>query len=153
MAKEQLNPLKEFFRQKQEKAKPADIDWAGKRDGYIQAVGRLYDTIEKEYLATANDVVRIDRSQSKAMHEPYIGNYSIPEMTLAVGDERVVFSPKGLNVVGAAGRVDVRGDRGEATIVRQPEENWSLVLSRSPHLQLVELTDATFLDMMRRVMR
>ena len=115
----------------------------------------MYDTIARDYLGLADitDIVEVDRTRMKTVQEQHIGSYEIPEMTLAVGDEQVLFSPKGVNVIGAAGRVDVRGDRGEAMLVRQPDDRWSLVLSRTPKLQLVPLDDESFLEMLRSVMR
>lgn len=156
------NQLSEFFREKQAKSKPSDIDWKAKRDAWIRAVGKLYDTLEK-YLAGAKDTVKVDRTRQKQVTEQYIGEYSIPEMALAVGEEVVVFSPKGVNLVGAAGRIDVQGDRGEAMIVRQPGDRWSLVLSRAPSLRLAPITgddaspikngDEVLLELLRSVMR
>jgi len=58
-----------------------------------------------------------------------------------------------VNLAGAASRVDVRGDRGEAMIVRQPEDGWALVVSRTPTLRLAPLTDEMFLELLRSVMR
>lgn len=147
------NELKEFLREKQSKASPAGTDWAAKRDAWIAAVGRLYDTIENDFLGAASDTVKIDRTGTRAVQEPYIGAYDIAVMTLAVGNELVTFTPKGVQVAGAAGRVDVRGDRGEAALVRGTDETWQLLLSRTPSLVLIPLTDATFLEMLRRVMR
>lgn len=148
------NKLSEFFREKQAKATPTDIDWTAKRDAWIRAVETLYDTITKDYLGLADiaDIVQVDRKR-KTVQETYIGTYSIDEMTLAFGEELVIFSPKGVNVVGAAGRVDVQGDRGEATLVRQAGDRWSLVMSRTPTVRLVPLTDESFLEMLRKVMR
>ena len=152
MAKEQL---KEFLREKKEKATPTGMDWAAKRDAWIKAVNDLYGAIADDYLGLADmtDIVQVDRDRMKTVEEPHIGSYSIPEMMLTVGDEQVLFSPKGVNVFGAAGRVDVQGDRGEATLVRQSDDRWSLVVSRSPTLKLVPLNDESFLEMLRSVMR
>ena len=79
--------LNEFLREKKAKATPADVDWTGKRDAWIDAVEKLYDTIENNYLATAKDAAKVDRGRIKIVTEPYIGDYSIAEMTLAVGDD------------------------------------------------------------------
>jgi len=147
------NQLKEFFREKQTRASQTGIDWVAKRDDWIEAVEKLFDTIDEEYLAAVKDSVQVDRTHLKSVQEPQIGEYKIAELALTVGDEQVVFSPKGVNVIGAAGRVDVRGDRGEATLVRNADRSWSLVLARTPRLQLVPLTDETFLEMLRSVMR
>lgn len=153
MASEQI---KEFLREKTEKARAmsAGIDWAAKRDAWIGAVEQLYDRIEHDYLGPADIAayVRVDRSRVKTIEEQHIGTYSIAELNLRVGDEQVLFSPKGVNTVGAQGRVDVRGERGEANLVRQADDTWSLVVARSPRLQLAPLDEECFLAMLRGVM-
>src|SRR4051794_13449695 len=100
MAQDQLQ---EFFRQKKQKAKPVDIDWAAKRDAWMKAVKDLYRTIENDYLKAAKADVQITYPE-KVVTEDYIGDYRIPELNLRVGDEQVIFSPKGTNVLGARGR-------------------------------------------------
>ena len=69
------NLLNEFLREKKAKATPADVDWTGKRDAWIDAVEKLYDTIENNYLATAKDAAKVDRGRIKIVTEPYIGDY------------------------------------------------------------------------------
>ncbi len=147
--------ITEFFLEKKAKATSSNVDWSAKRDQWIQAVENLYDTVANDYLGSDDiaGIVTVDRTRTKSVQEQSIGSYSIHEMILAVGDEEVLFSPKGVNVLGAKGRVDVRGDRGEATLVRQLDDQWSLVLSRTPKLQLVPLSDESFLAMLRSVMR
>ena len=76
----------------------------------------MYRTIEEDYLKAAKADVEITRLD-KVVTENYIGEYHIPELVVFVGDEQVVFSPKGVNIVGARGRIDAEGERGEATIV------------------------------------
>lgn len=85
--------LDEFFREKKQKAQPPGIDWTAKRDAWSGAVSALYDTIERDDLATAKDSVSVDRSQTKPVSEAFVGEYTIHELGLAVGDEPVVFSP------------------------------------------------------------
>jgi hypothetical protein len=64
-----------------------------------------------------------------------------------------LFSPKGVNVVGASGRIDVQGDRGDATIVWQGEDRWNIVISRTPMLRVVPLAADSLTEMLRGVMR
>jgi hypothetical protein len=149
MAQDQLQ---KFFQEKKRKAHAADIDWAAKRDAWIAAVGDLYRTIEEDYLKAAKADVDITRRE-KGVMENYVGQYRIPELVLRVGDEEVVFSPKGANVVGAQGRIDVQGDRGEATIVWQGEKRWSIVISRTPSLRLVPLAADSLGEMLKGIMR
>ena len=147
--------IKEFFREKQARAISNRIDWSAKRDLWISAVANLSDTIENGYLGSADtqELVQVDRSQIKTISDPHVGTSSIPELTLAVGDEQVLFSPQAVDVVGAEGRVDVQGDRSEATLVRLHGDQWSLVLARTPKLQLVPLNEESFLQMLQSIMR
>lgn len=149
MAQDQLQ---KFFQEKKQKATPADIDWGAKRDAWIAAVNDLYRTIEGDYLKAAKADVEITRPD-KVVTENYIGEYHVQELVLRVGDEQVVFSPKGANIVGARGRIDVEGERGDATIVWQGENRWSIVASRTPAIRLVELTADSLADMLQGIMR
>ncbi|HVC95398.1 MAG TPA: hypothetical protein VND64_17005 [Pirellulales bacterium] len=144
--------LQQFFHEKKEKAKPADVDWSAKRDAWIKAVVDLFRTVEDDYLHASKSDVEITRSD-KVVSENYMGEYHIPELNLRVADEQVVLSPKAANVLGAKGRIDVRGDRGDATIVWQGDNQWSIVVSRTPALRLVPLTANSLAEVLRGVMR
>ncbi len=148
MAQDQLQ---KFFQEKKQKAKPA-VDWGAKRDAWIKAVNDLYHTIENEYLRAAKADVDITR-QDMDVREFYIGVYKIPELFLRVGDEEVVFSPRGANVVGARGSIDLVGERGDATIVWEGGNRWSIVASRTPEVHLVELTADSLADILEAIMR
>jgi hypothetical protein len=148
MAQDQL---REFFREKKKKVKPVDVNWAAKRDAWKKAVEDLYQTIT-DYLREAGAEVELTL-EYKVVTENNIGEYHIQELILRVGDERVVFSPKGVNIVGAKGRIDVHGDRGDATIVWQDDGRWSIVASRTPVLRLVPLTADSLAEMLRSIMR
>ncbi len=145
------NQLQDFFREKKQKASPAGIDWATKRDAWIKAVKDLYRTITDDFLKAAKAEVEITYPD-KVVTEPSIGEYHIPELSLRVGDEVVLFSPKGTNIVGANGRIDVYGDRGEATIVWRGDR-WSIVASRTPTLRLIDLNAESFSEILKDVMR
>jgi hypothetical protein len=144
----------EFFRQKNSKTGPGDIDWQAKRDTWIKAVEDLYRTITDQYLAgpKAEGIVTFLFSE-KPIVEEFIGTYKVREMVVQVGNEKVLFSPKGVNIVGAAGRIDIVGDRGQVTVVRQPGDRWGVVESRTPTLRVVPLNEETLLAALKRVMR
>lgn len=152
MASEQI---REFLLAKKARADASDIDWAARRDEWIRAVDALYDEIERRYLGQDDlaDVVSVDRSRSVLVEEKHAGSYTIGQLRLSVGDEEVFFTPKGMNVVGANGRVDVWGDRGESALVWEADGRWAVVLSRAPRLQKVALNDDSFLALLQGVMR
>ncbi len=149
MAQDQLQT---FFREKKRKAKPADTDWAARRDAWIGAVRALYRTIEDDYLSVAKDDVEITHTD-QLVTENHVGEYRIPELVLRVGDEEVVFSPKGVNIAGAQGRIDLQGDRGDATLVWHGQDRWSIIISRIPTLRLVDLTADSLAEILKGIMR
>ena len=107
MTQDQLHT---FLHEKKQQANPARIDWGAKRDEWIKAVNDLYDTIENEYLKDAKADVEITRRNTE-VREFFVGVYEITKLFLSVGDEQVIFSPQGTNIVGAKGRIDVEGLR------------------------------------------
>jgi hypothetical protein len=111
----------------------------------------LYRTIADDYLQAAKADVEIDYPD-KVVTEASIGEYHVPELSLRVGDEMVLFSPKGTNIVGAKGRIDVFGDRGEGTIVWLGDR-WSVIASRTPTLRLIDLNAESFSEVLKHIMR
>lgn len=147
--------LQEFFRAKQARtASAGTIDWQAKKDHWLEAVEKLYDTIVKCYLAkpVADGTVKVSYEE-RTIAEEHIGQYGIRDLVLQVGDEKVVFSPRGANVVGAAGRIDLCGDLGEVTLVLQPGDRWGVVAMRTPILKVLPLDEKSLLTSLQSVMR
>jgi len=147
--------LTEFFREKKQRsdAENAGIDWSKRKSEWLHAVDSLYALIElilKEPLSQGNAK---SCRRKKEITEEHLGRYEADELVLTVGDENVLFSPKGRNVIGAIGRVDVQGEAGEATLVLQSGPRWSLVQSKYPQLKLVELNEVSLGETLRGVMR
>ena len=67
-------------------------------------------------------------------------------------DERVVFSAKGKNIVGASGRIDLSGDMGEGTIIRE-DHGWAIVAARVPKRKVIPLNEESLLEALKTVMR
>ena len=145
--------LKEFFQKKKSKS-GGDTDWQAKRNDWLQAIDNLYKKIKEDYLAgpISEDLVKIGCRQRTVVEE-YIDPYEVEELVLLVGDERVCFVPKGMNIVGASGRIDLVGDMGEKTIVLQPGERWGIVEARTPTLKIVPLDEDSLLTALKEVMR
>ena len=131
--------LSEFLRRKKGEAS-SDVDWAAKRDEWIASVKRLYQFLTNDLLKDSIDekIILVSKAP-KQITEDYIGTYSVPELKLRIGNARVVFSPTGANVIGAAGRIDLRGDRDTVTLIREkastaPSDQWKMVQQRVPNL-------------------
>jgi len=87
--------------------------------------------------------------------EDFVGTYSIPVLEMTVGTERVEFRPKGVTVIGASGRVDVRGERDTVTLLKDPqgvETGWTVVLQRVPSLRTAPLDRESLKYALERVM-
>lgn len=146
--------LAELIKKKSKAEGPnGPIDWDERRNNYLAAVEGLYQQIAQIFAEPiADNAITLDR-RKKDLTENYIGTYSVDDLLLRVGDEQVRFSPRGRNVVGAEGRVDVIGERGEAILVLQQDGGWAIVRSRQPMLQVAPLDEAAFAEMLSLVMR
>jgi hypothetical protein len=129
------------------------IDWVERRQEWIDAVERLYRQNTDELLADsiAQGLVTVSRNE-KVIEEEYLGTYSLSELVLDVSGENVRLSPKGRNIVGANGRVDLVGELDVVSLILEPAGHWDIVLSRVPR-HVVALDRKTLADALRRVMR
>jgi hypothetical protein len=141
--------------QKKQKASGngAHIDWDDRRDKYLAAVRDLYQQIETILTEPIGKKAVATQRRPKQLSENYIGTYSAEDLILAIGDEQVRFSPRGRNIAGAAGRVDVIGERGEAMLIVQPDSKWGFVQTRQPALHVVPFDESTFAEVLQLVMR
>jgi hypothetical protein len=146
--------LSVLFQKKQKQSVGSGhINWDDRRDKYVAAVNDLYTRI-KAMLAEpiAQKTITLQR-RSKQLTENYIGTYSIDDLLLLTGDEQVRFSPRGRNIVGSSGRVDVLGERGEAVLIVQIDGHWGFVQSRQPTLRVVPFGESSLAEMLKVVMR
>jgi len=146
--------LADLFQKKQKQSGAGGgIDWDERRNKYLAAVDDLYRQIEAILAEPiAQRTVTLQR-RKKDLTENYIGTYSVDDLILLIGDEQVRFSPRGRNVVGASGRVDVLGERGEATLIAQPDSRWGFVQTRQPTLRVVPFDESSLAEVLQVVMR
>ena len=140
--------LAKLIDKKQKAAAEAPIDWDDRRDKYIAAVRSLYDSVESILADPIRQRVVTARRVDKLLSESYIGTYSVPDLVLTVGNEQVRFSACGRNIAGAAGRVDVAGERAEAMLIYQPEAGWAFVQERYPVLRTLAFGESTLTDVL-----
>jgi hypothetical protein len=147
--------LVDFLHDKKGRASIPEIDWLAKRDVWVRAVEGLYELVRemlRDSIASNDVAVRTFDIQ---VAEDFIGTYSIPALELSVGGERVEFRPKGVAIIGAAGRVDIRGERDTVTLIRDRADansGWTVVLQRVPHLKTVPLDAESLRCALERVM-
>jgi hypothetical protein len=141
--------------QKKQKQSAAStgINWDDRRDKYLAAVNDLYVQIEAMLADPISQKTVVLQRRPKQLSENYIGTYSADDLILVIGDEQVRFSPRGRNIVGAAGRVDVVGECGEATLIVQADSRWGFVQTRQPTLQVIPFDESTLAEVLQLVMR
>jgi len=153
MRSPQPDELKDFFLSRHQSEPANEIDWGERRRQWIEAVERLYQQVTGVLLAESisQGLVTVSRRE-KVIEEEYLGTYRVPELILDVSGETVRFSPKGRNIIGAKGRVDLVGELDAMTLVLESAGHWSIVLSRVPR-HVVALDRKTLAEALRRVMR
>ena len=147
--------LVDFFRARKVRAPSPDIDWTAKRDSWIEAVESLYELVKEMLRDSINSNDVTVRMLNREVTEDFLETYSIPALELSAGNERVEFRPKGVTVIGAAGRVDVVGERGTVTLLWDKESTasgWIVVLQRIPTLARAPLDQKTLQFALERVM-
>jgi hypothetical protein len=153
--------LADFLKKKKKKKKKKQahraastvIDWDERRDKYLDAVQSLYDQVEAIFARPIHEKEVTMQLRPKQLSESFIGTYSVNDLVLVIDDEQVRFSPAGRNIAGAAGRVDVIGERGAATLILQPDSRWGIVQSRQPALDIVPFDESTLTEVLRIVMQ
>jgi hypothetical protein len=147
--------LVDFLRVKREKAARPIIDWQTRKHTWIRTVEGLYRLIQQmlqDSIASHDVAVRTFEIQ---VTEDFVGTYSVPVLEITAGGERVEFRPKGITLVGASGRVDMRGERDTVTILADESEvntQWTVVLQRVPRLKTAPLDRESLKFALERVM-
>ena len=129
------------------------INWDDRRDKYLAAVQNLYQQIEATLAEPISQKAVTIQRRTKLLTENFIGTYATEDLILVIGDEQVRFSPRGRNTAGAAGRVEVLGEHGEAMLIVQSDSKWEFVQTRQPTLRSVPFDDSTFPEVLQLVMR
>jgi hypothetical protein len=147
------NELITFFHSKRAKKASRGIDWKKKQKEWTKSIDELYTAI-RGYLSKviADGTVTVEYRPKTITEEP-VGTYEVKELVLRVGEEIAVLSPKGMYIVGASGRVDLRGDMGVVTLVLQPGRRWAIVEKRVPILKTIPFEPGSFFSALKDVMR
>ena len=105
-----------FVEDKLKKAK--DADWEAKKELWLSKVNELYSQVENwlaDWVKTKQ--ITLSKSEAKTVVEDHIGRYTVPVMKITIGDEAMQLNPIGTLIVGARGRVDVKGSIGDEMLV------------------------------------
>lgn len=86
-----------------------EIDWQAKKDAWLRNIADLYAVIRKWLAPLEKDGVLRFLTASITLQEEQIGSYAVDVLTILIGKQKVAFYPKGTLIIGAEGRIDIRG--------------------------------------------
>jgi hypothetical protein len=133
-----------------------------RREGWLGKLTELCHTIEHDWLEPmVADGQLLITPLKVALNEQLIGPYEAPGLLIEIGASVVRLEPKGTIVIGAAGRVDLQGPGGLATLILNSPDfpqkpfpacqfNWQFV-ARSLHIQQVPFNADSFADALLQV--
>lgn len=147
--------LTDLFRDKKRRsdAETTDINWEQRKRDWIAAIDLLYADVARLLKEPVQQGAATLVRRTREITEDHLGTYPVEDLVVGVGDERVTFAPRARNVIGAAGRVDVRGERAEGMLIVQPGPRWMVVASPYPSLNTVNLDAESLAELLASVMR
>lgn len=145
--------LSQFLREKKLRSEEESgkIDWDAWRDQWLQSVRRLYETIEEWLHDLKEDGTVTISYQTRSLSEEHVGEYETECMVIHVGSERIALEPLGTIIVGAYGRIDLRGSNGNVMLVEPEWKDWQIA-TRTPRLTKIPLTEESFTDVLKGIM-
>jgi hypothetical protein len=87
-------------------------------DEWKRYLNELYDKIIKEWMREyiAKGVVDY-KQRKKRIHEEFSGEYEVDALELMLKGQIILFDPIGTMLIGAKGRIDLKGKNGDATLI------------------------------------
>lgn len=128
-----------------EKHQDAARDWDTERDEYLGRVKSLYTSI-RTWMAPSvkKGFARVSSGGVVTLREGGLPPYKVTILNVDVGRRRIRFEPKGFQIVGARGRVDIdAGDRIGVLVYNN--DGWSFA-RRQPERKLFKLNESTFTE-------
>lgn len=135
-------------------------NWANKKEIWLNSLDKLYMAI-KDYLKPYESKIKIDE-QEILINEEYIGEYPAKKLSIQLGKDTVTLTPKGTNLIGASGRVDMNSSHGtiKLVLIEQDEKRLDIanntkndpnslvwtIAQQQPRLVFFELNQESFQD-------
>lgn len=152
VARDMPDQLTEFIRTKKGHMLGSDVDWETRKSDWIRSVEELYHRVEELLRSSIEAGDASVTWVETQVTEEFVGTYWIPRLEITIGNEGVVFRPMGLVVVGADGRVDLKGARGTVTLLREKSGEWVTVLERVPERKARPFDSDSLRKALQRVM-
>lgn len=128
--------LEEFLTKNISKANVAKdeekkIDWENEKFKWLQAIKEFYSNVE-EWLKPFVDRDQLEIKYNDIhLEEENIGKYDTKSMCIYILNEKVVLEPIGTMLIGAHGRIDMKGKNGVAKflLVKEKSEGFKFTVT------------------------
>ncbi|BBB89713.1 MAG TPA: hypothetical protein PKA28_12455 [Methylomusa anaerophila] len=116
-----LKDLEKLLKEKGEnKGNNVEIDWEAEKNKWLNAVADFFHDIECWVGNLPN--LKIDYTPI-TIKEEYIGHYETKKMIITMLNQNVTLEPIGTNLIGAHGRIDLKGKKGTVKFVLVPKKS------------------------------
>jgi hypothetical protein len=153
--------LETFFRHKKAhyETQRVAINRSAQQKIWLTGLNQLYAKINAWLSVPIQEQIAIVSYEETTLVEDFVNPYVVKSLCINVGTESVILKPMGMNVIGAAGRVDMVGEEGIIMLVLLKQENqeneeyqWHIVIRTTPN-QYFPLVKESFTDALAQVMR
>lgn len=115
--------FKEFVEKQAKTSQEVKIDWAKKLDDWKRYLDQFYSMVDG-FLQPYVESNKIEIQKADiGLQEEYIGAYTVSKLTIRLGENEIILKPIGTNLIGAKGRVDMLGPKGQVKFVLVPKES------------------------------
>lgn len=108
---------------KQNAVNEVKLDWSKEKDDWLKSLDEIYIQFETWLNAFENsDVISYERKE-KEINEEHIGLYNAEKMIITIASEQILLEPIGTLLIGAKGRIDMKGKNGIIKFVLVPKQS------------------------------
>lgn len=107
----EMNNLEKFLRERKQAEEQQKMFWESERDEYLNGLNALFAQIHEWLEPLANQGLISFSTSQVLVNEMRIGGYHAPMLIIQSGAQAVHFEPVGTEIIGAYGRVDMKGQK------------------------------------------
>lgn len=116
--------LRAFINAKKQNAVDEEkIDWGKHKDEWLQSLNKIYGQIESWLNDLEDSDVISFGYKNKEINEEHIGIYNANNMIIKIASEQILLEPIGTLLIGAKGRIDMKGKNGIIKFVLVPKQS------------------------------
>ena len=112
----------DFLKKEEEKKNPV-IDWEARKQEWINHLETLYKNISEwleDYVASGK--IKLEFSDYQ-LYEEALGSYNVRKLDIHLGNNIATLTPIGTFLIGARGRVDIKGMRNVIKLILVDKES------------------------------